>query len=79
MAALSLQANMDGFDLYKLAGVKKVDLLDHEKTEHAADAQCDAEDAVAPASTSKGLIILDLIPADENKVRVRMTCSSPAA
>lgn len=70
---------MDGFDLYKLAGVKKVDLLDDNKAENARDEQCEAEDGAVPASINQRLIALDLVPADDNKIRVRLTSVSPAA
>lgn len=70
---------MEGFDLYKLAGVKKVDLLNDEKTENAIDEQCDPDDDASLASNNKRLITLDLIPADDNKIRVRMTSTSHAA
>eukprot|EP00967_Tisochrysis_lutea_P081646 scaffold112810_cov36-Tisochrysis_lutea.AAC.2 len=72
---------MDGFDLYKLAGVKKVDLFgkDTNGATRRADAGEDRADASSTSSDKDGHVVLDMIPADGNRIRLRLSYAAPAA
>jgi len=70
----------DLVDLYALAGVKKVDLLEVDKKTEPEPACDDETSGSQPCQTKgPGHIYLDIVPAGESTVRLTMTTSSPAA